>query len=78
MSRSRRKTPIFGHTTAQSDAEWKAKAARRLRHRARQIIAATLDAAQLAGKRWEVVNPWDAPKDGKHWWGKAKPKDMRK
>lgn len=78
MSRSRRTTPIFGMTTARSDAEWKAKAARQLRHRARQIIVTTLDDIGLAGKCWDAVNPWSAPKDGKHWYGKAGPSEMRK
>ena len=78
MSRSRRKTPIFGNTTAKSDAEWKAKAARKLRHRVKQHLETTLDGDGFAGKRWDVENPWCAPKDGKHYWGTAKPKDMRK
>ena len=78
MSRSRRKTPIFGNTTAKSDAQWKAKAARKLRHRVKQHLETTLDGDGFAGKRWDVENPWCAPKDGKHYWGKAKPKDMRK
>jgi hypothetical protein len=78
MSRSRRKTPIFGNTTAESDAEWKAKASRKLRHKVKQHLNTTLDGDSFAGKRWDAVNPWDAPKDGKHYWTKAKPKDMRK
>ena len=78
MSRSRRKTPIFGHTTADSDAPWKAKAARVLRHRAKQELQITSDIAVLAGKRWDAVNPWSSDKDGKHWWAKADAKAMRK
>lgn len=78
MSRSRRKTPIGGITTAKSEAEWKAKAARRLRAAARQILASRPEDDKLSGKRWEVVNPWDGPKDGKRWFGNAYPKDMRK
>ena len=78
MSRSRRKTPIFGKTTATSDAEWKKKAARKLRHRRNQKPESTLDGDGFAGKRWDVESPWCAPKDGKHYWLKAKPKDMRK
>ena len=78
MSRSRRKTPIFGVTTAASDAAWKAKAARKLRHRVRQVLEATLDGDRFSGKRWEVVNPWDAPKDGKHWYAKADARWLRK
>jgi hypothetical protein len=78
MSRSRRKTPIFGHTTARSDAEWKAMAARSLRHKVKAHLKHTLDGDRFAGKRWDVVNPWSSQKDGKCWWGKATPRDMRK
>jgi hypothetical protein len=75
MSRSRRKTPIFGHTTADSDRPWKQAAARR---RVRPHLKATLDGDRFAGKRWDLVNPWSSEKDGKRWWGKADAKDMRK
>ena len=51
MSRSRRKTPIFGHTKAKSDAKWKKEAARKLRKRQKQHLEATLDADGFAGKR---------------------------
>jgi hypothetical protein len=78
MSRSRRKTPIFGNTTATSDAEWKKKAAQKLRKRQKQHLQTTLDGDGFAGKRWDAENPWSAPKDGKHYWSKATPKDMRK
>lgn len=78
MSRSRRKTPIMGITTARSDAEWKAKAARILRHRVKQVLTAALDGDRFAGKRWDAVNPWSAPKDGKAWYRDPKPKWMRK
>jgi hypothetical protein len=78
MSRSRRKTPIFGNTTAKSDADWKAKAARKLRHKVKQYLETTLDGDWFAGKRWDAVNPWSSDKDGKHYWGEATPKDMRK
>ncbi len=63
MSRSRRKTPIFGFTTADSDARWKAMAARKLRRRVKQELNATLDGDRFAGKRW---------------WGKADAASMRK
>jgi hypothetical protein len=78
MSRSRRKTPITGITTAKSDGEWKAKAARVLRHRVKHTLESTLTADQFAGKRWDLVNPWDAPKDGKQWWRNADARTMRK
>ena len=78
MSRSRRKTPIFGHTTAASDHRWKKAAARKLRRKVKQQLNATLDGDGFAGKRFDVVNPWSSEKDGKHYWRKATPKDMRK
>jgi len=78
MSRSHRKTPIAGITTAKSDGAWKAKAARRLRHKVKQELETTLDAHSFAGKRWDAVDPWDAPKDGKQWLGSCDPRLMRK
>jgi hypothetical protein len=78
MSRSRRKTPIFGFTSAASDAEWKAKASRKLRHKVKQHLNTTLDGDWFAGKRWDAVNPWSSDKDGKHYWSEATPKDMRR
>ncbi len=78
MSRSRRKTPITGITTAASDARWKAMAARKLRRRVRQNLATTADGDKFAGKRWDLVNPWSSEKDGKSWMKRPAPKDMRK
>jgi hypothetical protein len=78
MSRSRRKTPISGITTAKSDGAWKAKAARILRHRVKQRLDAMLDPYPFAGKRWDAVNPWNAPKDGKSWFKNFSPRLMRK
>jgi hypothetical protein len=78
MSRSRRKTPIFGNNTAKSDAEWKAKAARKLRHKVKQHLNTTLDGDGFAGKRWDAVDPWTSEKDGKFYSKRATPKHMRK
>jgi len=78
MSRSRKKTPICGITTACSDAAWKAKAARILRHRVKQALAIDLTSDEFAGKRWDAVNPWAAPKDGKRWFGDGHPTYWRK
>lgn len=66
MSRSRRKTPISGVTTAVSDHCWKKMASRKLRHRAKQSLNTTLDGDRFAGKRWDLVNPWSSQKDGKN------------
>jgi hypothetical protein len=78
MSRSLRKVPISGITTAKSEADWKAKAARKLRVATRLSLSQQAKGEALSGKRWEVSNRWDGPKDGKSWFGKAYPKDMRK
>jgi len=78
MSRSRRKTPIGGITTADSDHAWKKAAARALRRKVKQLLTATLDGDRFAGKRWDLVNPWTSDKDGKHWFGDRYPKSMRK
>ncbi len=78
MSRSRRKTPISGITTAQSDHPWKKMAARKLRHRSKQELNTSLDGDRFAGKRWDLVNPWSSEKDGKDWMSNPDPRWMRK
>ena len=78
MSRSRRKTPIFGHTSAETDHPWKKAAARRMRRRVKQHLAATLDGDRFAGKTWDLESDWASDKDGKFWWCGATTKDMRK
>jgi hypothetical protein len=78
MSHSRRKTPIFGHTTATTDHPWKKKAARKLRRAVKQHLQNTPDGDRFAGKRWELVDPWTSEKDGKFYWVKVPGKYMRK
>jgi len=78
MSRSRRKTPIFGITSAETDHPWKKAAARKLRRRVRQHLTDTLDGDRFAGKRWDLVNPWSSDKDGKRWWRSRDARAMRK
>lgn len=78
MSRSRRKTPICGMTSAASDAQWKAASARALRHGVKQQLSKELHTDDFPGKRWDLVNPWSSDKDGKGWFGKGDPKLMRK
>lgn len=65
MSRSRKKSPFTGFTTARSDQPWKAKAARVFRHAVNWELRADPAGDVLPVKRWALVNPWDAPKDGK-------------
>lgn len=78
MSRSRKKTPITGFTRAISDHPWKTKASRAFRHRAEQRLRVTLEGDALPVKRWERVDPWSSPKDGKHWVGTEKLQLLRK
>ena len=63
MSRSRRKTPICGITTAESEKQDKRIANRRLRRRVRSALRGDPD-APLPLLR-EVSNPWLMDKDGK-------------
>ena len=78
MSRSRRRTPITGITTARTDHPWKKAAARALRRAVRQSLKATLDGDRFAGKRWDLVDPWSSDKDGKFWFGPDRPELLRK
>ncbi len=78
MTRSRKKTPICGITSARSDAEWKAKAARTLRHRVKIQLEQELHADDFPGNNWDAVDPWTAPKDGKFWFGDRRPTYWRK
>ena len=74
MSRSRRKTPIIGFTTAESDAPGREADSRRLRRRNKMRVQAgqdPLDARAIGG-------PWHWPKDGKAWQSDLPDKDWRK
>jgi len=68
VSRSKRKTPICGWTTARSDKIHKRMYNRRYRSRNKAILNSTLDEERLKGLR-ELSDPWDAPKDGKQYLG---------
>ncbi|UVE19418.1 hypothetical protein NVV93_08600 [Pseudomonas sp. LS44] len=67
MSRSRRKNPIVGYTTATSEAEDKALWHRALRRAENQRLA-TAPNSEAHHPR-EFSNPWSMDKDGKHWLG---------
>ncbi|MEL7363701.1 MAG: hypothetical protein AAFN13_16615 [Bacteroidota bacterium] len=79
MSRSRKKTPISGITTATSEKYDKRLANRRLRRRVRQHLATGhIDSADLPLLR-EVSNVWAMDKDGKLYFDPAThPKRLRK
>lgn len=74
MSRSRRKTPIVGMTTAESDKRFKQAEHRRERRAVKSVDLAIADlpARQAFG------NAALSEKDGKQWLGDRFPKLMRK
>ena len=74
MSRSYKRTPIFGNACCDSEKEDK-----QLWHRAfrRKTKLALKSGLYLPDFR-EVSNPWDFGKDGKHYWPEATKKDMIK
>lgn len=67
MSRSKRKTPLIGLTTAQSDKPFKIDEHRSERRRARVLFQSTLDADDRRLHSKVYGDPWNAPKDGKQW-----------
>lgn len=64
MSRSQRKTPIIGITTAVSDKPFKRDEHRRERSTVRTILHASADDLAVPMPR-AFGDPWKAPKDGK-------------
>lgn len=62
MSRSRRKTPSRGITTAESEKADKAASHRRLRRAVRRVVV-DLDAVMPVER--QLTNPWSMAKDGK-------------
>lgn len=78
MSRSRKKTPIHGITTARSDKPYKSDEHRRERSNVRQIVRQTADGDDPRLHR-DYGNPWGGPKDGKVYRAAHRSiKDMRK
>jgi hypothetical protein len=75
MSRSRRKKPILGITTAASEQQDKRLANRKLRRRLRQIPP---DEDAILPEQREVSNIWAFDKDGKRWLHDPDPRWMRK
>ncbi len=75
MSRSRRKTKIYGITTADSEKEDKRKANRKLRRLSKEKLKGNAETLPLLR---EVSNVWDFAKDGKKYDPKITDKLMRK
>ena len=77
MSRSRRKTPICGHTTAVSEKQDKRIANRCFRRTVRQQLA-TRDSDSVITTVRAVSSVWSFDKDGKQYLDAPSEKDMRK
>ncbi len=75
MSRSVRKTKIFGYTTAKTEKQDKRRWNRTFRKVSKKLIRLGKDAPiKLQG----VTNVWDGAKDGRQYYHNATKKDMRK
>jgi hypothetical protein len=78
MSRSKRKTPKAGITTAKSEKEDKRFNNRRERKKVRQILHCDPE-VELLPHRDEISSIWSMAKDGKRYLGRnADPKWLRK
>nr|WP_156428593.1 hypothetical protein [Magnetospirillum sp. XM-1]CUW37142.1 conserved protein of unknown function\ len=78
MARSKRRTPIFGITTAESEQWDKRIANRRWRSAVRRALKFDAD---ILPERREHSDPWIMAKDGKRWmaeWAREEPSAMRK
>ncbi len=64
MSRSRKKTPVHGMTTARSEKKDKRLYNRRFRHVSKQALHVNPECEVLPHLR-EYSNPWSMDKDGK-------------
>jgi hypothetical protein len=76
MSRSRKKSPAGGITTAESEKGDKQKASRVARRVVREVLAREPDG--LLPARREVSNVWTFEKDGKAWYGAGDARWLRK
>jgi len=77
VTRSRKKSPILGITTAQSEKADKVAAHRRERRNVRSRLDGDPLTEILPAQR-EVSNVWTFAKDGKAYLPDARPKDLRK
>jgi hypothetical protein len=81
MSNSYKKTPICGHTTAESEKMDKRLANRRFRRTVRQQLGGVAigdDADSVITDIRAVSNVWAFDKDGKQFLDNPDPKDLRK
>ena len=68
MSRSRRKTPIFGFTSCDSEKQDKKIWHGRMRAHERDALAKADFDAHLTTRKEQVSDAWNMDKDGKHYW----------
>lgn len=79
MSRSRKKTPIIGHTKADSDKPFKVQEHKRERRVVKHILTSAIDHDNMVlPDKEQYGNDWESPKDGKCWRDNPKDKWMRK
>ena len=77
MSRSIRKTPIFGHTTARSEADDKRLWHKRWRTSERgQLASIGPETDHVTVNRTAVSSTWDMAKDGKYWFGPSRQREV--
>lgn len=75
MSRSRRKTPIFGITTSETEKKFKQQEHQRERAGVRTALRGE---PEVLPDPKEFGNPWSGPKDGRRYWKGADRSYMRK
>lgn len=78
MSRSRRKTPIHGNTTASTERWDKQEWHSRFRSKERQklhILLTKIEHEHITTHYLEVSDTWGMAKDGRHYWNKPLPHD---
>lgn len=77
MSRSFRKTPIFGHTSARSEAADKRTWHKRWRTQERDLLTTLpADHEHCTTLRNAVSHSWQMAKDGKSWFGPTRQQKM--
>jgi len=75
MSRSTRRTPVFGIASAASDKPAKRESNRRFRRITREALKHDHEPPHDLNM---VSDPWDFPKDGKLYWFQATARDLSK
>jgi hypothetical protein len=78
MTRSTKKNPVSGHTSASTEKQDKRKNNRKIRKAVRKVLSGDPHAEILPHER-ELTNPWLMDKDGKGRFDPAQfPRGMRK